>query len=110
MRGPYSTFSATVSQGNSASVLWNTTPRSTLGPVTALPPTDTRPALAGRNPATRLSSVDFPQPLGPSRQTNSPGATVRSIPDTIWLVPNAMPTRSSLISAPVKTGAEPAAL
>src|SRR5580658_6817882 len=31
-------------------------------------------------PAISLSSVDFPQPDGPSRQTNSPGKIVRSMP------------------------------
>src|SRR5580693_388219 len=31
-------------------------------------------------PAMSLSSVDFPQPDGPSRLTNSPGKIVRSMP------------------------------
>ena len=39
MRGPYSTFWRTVSQGNSASELWNTMPRSMLGPEIARPST-----------------------------------------------------------------------
>src|SRR5258707_8662447 len=32
------------------------------------------------SPAMSLSSVDFPQPDGPSRLTNSPGKIVRSMP------------------------------
>src|ERR1700737_836508 len=45
------------------------------GPVTGCPSTSTSPEVASRNPATMLRSVDFPQPLGPTRQTNSPCAT-----------------------------------
>ena len=33
------------------------------------------PAVGGSRPATSRSSVDLPQPLGPSRATNSPGST-----------------------------------
>src|SRR5579862_6413352 len=39
-----------------------------------------RPAEAGRSPAASSSRVDFPQPLGPTIATNSPLATVRSMP------------------------------
>src|SRR5258707_10947278 len=110
MRGPYSTFSCTVSQGKRASVLWKMTPRLTLGPRTGWPPTDTVPDVAGRKPATRLSSVDFPQPLGPSRHTNSPAATSRLIFETIRFSPKATLTRSRRISAPVHgVGALPTA-
>ena len=34
---------------------------------------DRRPCVGSSSPATRLSSVDLPQPDAPSRQTNSPG-------------------------------------
>src|SRR3954471_9090721 len=36
------------------------------------------PALGRSRPAAMRSSVDLPQPEGPTRQTNSPGSTVRS--------------------------------
>src|SRR6516225_243999 len=38
-----------------------------------------RPALGGMKPAMILSSVDFPQPDGPSRMTSSPCSTSRLI-------------------------------
>ena len=40
-------------------------------PVTALPPMRISPLLGARKPAMMLSSVDLPQPLGPTRQRNS---------------------------------------
>ena len=44
-------------------------------PVTSRPSKKTRP-LSGRiSPAAIFSKVLFPDPLGPSRETNSPGAT-----------------------------------
>ena len=45
------------------------------------------PAVGGSSPATMLSSVDLPQPDGPSRATNSSGSTVRltsSSAGTAW--------------------------
>ena len=45
--------------------------------VIATSSTLTRAEFGAMKPATTLSSVDFPQPDGPSRQTNSPGATSR---------------------------------
>src|SRR5919109_1570068 len=50
-------------------------PTSGRGAVTALPSTRIAPPLAGSRPASIASSVDLPQPDGPSRLTNSPGAT-----------------------------------
>jgi hypothetical protein len=41
--------------------------------------TSTAPELASSNPAASRSRVDFPQPDGPTRETNSPGRTVMSI-------------------------------
>ena len=49
-------------------------------PVTSSPATMIVPSSASSSPATRLSSVDLPQPDGPIRATNSPVATVRSTP------------------------------
>ena len=50
-------------------------PRSALGPFTRSPSTVTMPVVGLRKPATALSSVDFPQPEGPTIETNSPGFT-----------------------------------
>src|SRR5947208_3017823 len=75
-RGPNSTFWATVSQGKST-YSWKTTPRSGPGPVIGVASTSTRPRVGGRKPATMLSSVDFPQPDGPSRHRSSPAWTSR---------------------------------
>ncbi len=45
------------------------------------------PVVAGSRPATSRSSVDLPQPLGPSSATNSPGCTVRSMPSITCRTP-----------------------
>ncbi len=42
---------------------------------TSTPPIRTRPASARLNPARSRSSVDLPDPDGPSSAKNSPGAT-----------------------------------
>ncbi len=47
--------------------------------VTSLPSTRIAPRCARLNPAMRRSSVDLPQPDGPSRAKNSPGSTTRSM-------------------------------
>ena len=44
---------------------------------TVLPPMTMRPALGGRIRPMSVSSVDLPAPLGPSRATISPRATVK---------------------------------
>src|SRR5450830_288182 len=67
-------FWRTVSQGISA-WLWNTTPRSRLGPVTSRPSMKTLPALAVSSPASTLRMVVLPQPEWPMMQTNSPRAS-----------------------------------
>ena len=72
---PNSTFSRTVFHGNSE-YCWNTMPRSALGPFTASPSTVTVPVVGFRKPATAFNSVDFPQPEGPTIETNSPGFDV----------------------------------
>ena len=78
LAGPNPMFPTTVSHGNSA-YSWNTTPRSGPGAITARPSSVTPPLDADSNPATMLSSVDLPQPLGPTMVRNSPTATSRSI-------------------------------
>ncbi len=44
-----------------------------------LPNTDTVPVVGASRSAMRRSKVDLPHPEGPISETNSPGATVRSI-------------------------------
>jgi hypothetical protein len=64
-------FCRTVSQGMSA-WLWNTTPRSRLGPAISRPSMKQWPELAVSRPASTLRMVVLPQPLWPMMQTNSP--------------------------------------
>src|SRR5438105_3547548 len=75
---PKAMFSKTVIQGKSA-YSWKTIARSGPGALTGLPKASTVPSSGAMKPAMTLSSVDLPQPDGPSRQTNSPGATSRSM-------------------------------
>ena len=82
MRGPNSTFSSAVSQLNSDASPWNTTARSTPGPVTGAPLTRICPDEGSMKPAIMRRMVDFPQPLGPRRQKNSPAETERLTPST----------------------------
>jgi hypothetical protein len=44
---------------------------------TILPSIETVPEVIGSNPAIMRSTVDFPQPEGPSRTTNSRSATAK---------------------------------
>ena len=53
------------------------TSRSRPGPVTGFPSAITVPLSGFSKPAMMLSKVDFPQPLAPTRQTNSPSPTFR---------------------------------
>src|SRR5213078_1848924 len=48
--------------------------------LTIRPPISTVPALGRSSPATILSSVDLPQPEGPTSTVNSPLSMSRSIP------------------------------
>src|SRR5690606_35644082 len=48
--------------------------------VTSCPSMTTRPDVESSSPAMTRSSVDFPQPEGPTKTTNSPSSTSRSIP------------------------------
>ena len=68
---------------------WNTIPMwrrrmrarsSSLRPVTVSPARTISPSSAWSSPATRLSSVDFPQPEGPMIAANSPRSSVSSAP------------------------------
>jgi hypothetical protein len=68
-------FLRTVSQGMSA-WLWNTTPRSRLGPTTSRPSMKTWPLVAVSSPASTFRMVVLPQPEWPMMQTNSPRSSV----------------------------------
>src|SRR5947199_4032042 len=64
-------LSVTVSQGNEV-YFWKTMPRSLPGPETGWPFTSTSPWSGRSSPAIMRSSVDLPQPEGPSSTRNSP--------------------------------------
>ena len=68
----------------------------------------TVPASGRIRPSSSSIVVDLPAPLGPSRATTSPGATVRSIPSTAVTSPNVLrrPVTDTASSAPV-TRSEP---
>ena len=66
-----STLSSTVRHASSTGA-WNTMPTLSGGPSTATPFSVIVPAEAGRRPATIFSSVDLPQPDGPTIAMNSP--------------------------------------
>ena len=70
-RGPISTLSSTLSQGNRAK-LWNTIATSSAGPLTGLPPMVTLPLVGWVRPEMMRRSVDLPEPERPSRATISP--------------------------------------
>ena len=95
-RSGSSTLRRAVSQGSSAGS-WN------MNDGRAVPRT-TSPVVGPSSPATRLSSVDLPHPEAPSRQTNSPGPTrrsmLRSAVTASGPVPKVLPTprRSSAIA------------
>ena len=58
-----------------------------LAQVTSLLPISTVPSLASSSPAMVRSSVDLPQPEGPTSTVNSPDGTSRSMPFTAWKLP-----------------------
>src|SRR5215469_16806344 len=66
---------------------------------TRRPPILISPPLASSSPATRRSSVDFPQPDGPTTTISSRSAMVRSIPCMMTVVPKDLLTRERLTSA-----------
>ena len=54
---------------------------------TSTPPIRTRPALARLKPASSRSSVDLPDPDGPSSAKNSPGAIESEMSRSTTLAP-----------------------
>src|SRR5262249_42000744 len=72
---PKPTLASTLIQGNRP-LSWNTIAFSTAQPGAS---TLMVPLVSCASPARMRSSVDFPQPEGPTMQRNSPGATCRSM-------------------------------
>src|SRR4051794_22397319 len=71
------------------------------------------PEVGRSKPASRLSIVDLPQPLGPIRVTNAPSSTRRSISrSTGKALPKALETRANVTLATASTldraGGQPA--
>src|SRR6202165_2817028 len=91
----------TLSQGSEASS-WNTTPMlSGASPAMVRPSNSTLPCVAGVKPAMISSSVDLPQPEGPTTAKNSPRRNSRSIGPSacsavvVGLAGNILPTLES---------------
>ena len=80
---PKLTFASTLIQGNSP-LSWNT-----MALTTAQPGASTRiaPLDWASSPARIRSKVDFPQPEGPTMQTNSPGDTLRLMSSSARMQP-----------------------
>ncbi len=92
---PASTFS-TAGMAPKTSACWKTRPRpmwamwSGRGWATRCPRNSIVPASAGRTPETRLTSVVFPDPLGPINPWIVPRSTTRSRPSTARTPPNSL--------------------
>ena len=75
-----------VRQGSSTGD-WNTIPTSRSGPATGAPRTMIAPPLGRIRPATIRSSVDLPQPLGPTIETKLFSARSNETSSTASVVP-----------------------
>src|SRR4029453_6090513 len=99
-----STFWSALRQGRRVES-WNTKPKTRRRRATpgGSPPPSIRPSGGARVSATSRSSVDFPQPDGPRRETNSRGWIARLAPASAWRGPegveNVIPTSSTRIPA-----------
>ena len=82
---------------------WKTMPTEGIGPLTTRPSTLIRPAVAGRSPAMMRSSVDLPQPDGPTTATSSPPSTLNVMSRSASTGPESaryvIPTPSRTINA-----------
>ena len=65
--------------------------------VTSRPSIKIVPEVVSSSPAISLSSVDLPQPDGPTKTTNSPSAISRSMPGMMTVAPKALRTCLSVI-------------
>ena len=79
-----STFSRTVNHGNSAK-LWNTIETLIVCEWIGLPCQKTSPPEGFDSPASMRSSVDLPEPEGPSSATISPATIDRSVGAITWM-------------------------
>ncbi len=79
-----STFSRTVSQGKSAK-LWKTIETLGLARVMGVSCQKTSPPDGLVSPVSMRSSVDLPEPEGPSSATISPGTMDRSVGAMTWI-------------------------
>ena len=79
-------MSSTLRHGKSTGA-WKTTPMSFRGPAMVVPRKCASPAEAGRMPDRILSSVDLPQPDGPTTATNSPSPTENEMSSSADTVP-----------------------
>src|ERR1700740_2752945 len=70
--------------------------------VTSRSPMLTVPAVGSSSPAMMLSSVDLPQPDGPTRIRNSPASMSMSIPLRISTFPKVLRTLA-IVSAPISS-------
>src|SRR5580658_4159035 len=73
--------------------------------LTRRPPIRISPPLSSSRPAISRSSVDLPQPEGPTSTTNSPAATDRSISCSTGVVPKRLetPRISMVLTAALST-------
>src|SRR5438105_1392055 len=78
---PYRTFPVTVRHGKRLGC-WNTIARSGPGAAISRPSSTSEPDSIGMRPSTALRNVVFPQPDGPTIDTNSPSSIRRSTPWT----------------------------
>ena len=66
------------------------------------------PALGGINPARMFKSVDFPQPLGPTIDTNRRAGTSKLIPSMATNAPKLLAIFRTVIAGKVHPGIDPA--
>ena len=92
-----STFCSTDSHGNRAAS-WNMNDGS--------PARWTEPRVGASRPATRLSSVDLPQPDAPRMHTNSPWRTVSEMSSRAVTLPD--PAANTFVTPSIRTVMRPA--
>src|SRR5581483_2841619 len=74
------------------------------GPTTGWPSIRTWPLVGAMKPAMTFKIVDFPQPDGPNRQTNSPSPTSRLMSSSTLTLPPSRPNTMLIPSARSLTG------
>src|SRR5688572_666351 len=79
-------------------------PRSVCGRVTGTPRMAMRPALGARRPASSITSVDLPQPEGPTMDRNSPGRMSNDTPSSAHTSPSRVAKRRDTPATSTKDG------